>query len=156
LSWKYYALGQDQSGYIWSALDAIANIRLTELWTQHVMPTTQFVRDAQNGELPAVSWLVVGSGKSEHPPASVCVGKNWTFAQIGIAAHQAQTMRGPLPITMSLGVLASRDWDRRLVEEILVETDLALYKAKTDGRNCVRLAEPPVLCDIPRTDSVTS
>ena len=89
MSWKYYAPGQDQSGYIWSALDAIANIRLTELWTQHVMPTTQFVQDAQNGELPAVSWLVVGSGKSEHPPASVCVGKNWTVAQINVV------MQGP-------------------------------------------------------------
>src|ERR1700688_5069369 len=29
----------------------------------------------------------------------------------GIANHPVQTMRGPLPITMSLGVLASRDWD---------------------------------------------
>jgi len=29
LSWKYYAPGQDQSGYIWSALDAIRHIRLT-------------------------------------------------------------------------------------------------------------------------------
>jgi two-component system cell cycle response regulator len=67
----------------------------------------------------------------------------------GIANHQVQTMRGLLPVTMSLGVFASRDWDLRLVEEILVETDLALYKAKADGRNCVRLAEPPVLCSIP-------
>jgi phospholipase C len=82
LSWKYYAPGQDQSGYIWSALDAIAHIRLTELWTQHVVPTTDFVQDAQNGKLPAVSWLVVGSGRSEHPPASVCVGENWTVQQI--------------------------------------------------------------------------
>jgi two-component system cell cycle response regulator len=76
--------------------------------------------------------------------------------RIGIANHQVQTMRGPLTITMSLGVLASRDWDLRLAEEILVETDVALYKAKADGRNCVRLAEPPVLCDVARADSVTS
>jgi GGDEF domain-containing protein len=50
---------------------------------------------------------------------------------------------------MSLGVLASRDWDRCSVEEILVETDLALYKAKADGRNCIRLAKPPVLSGVP-------
>jgi two-component system cell cycle response regulator len=66
----------------------------------------------------------------------------------GIANHQVQTMRGLLPITMSLGVLASREWDRRSVEEILVETDSALYKAKADGRNCIRLAKPPVVSDI--------
>ena len=82
LSWKYYAPGQDQSGYIWSALDAIGHIRLTTLWQQHVVPTAQFVQDAQSGQLPAVSWLVVGSGLSEHPPASVCIGENWTVSQL--------------------------------------------------------------------------
>jgi len=82
LSWKYYAPSQDQPGYIWSALNAIAHIRLTELWTQHVVPTADFVSDAQNGNLPAVSWLVTSSGMSEHPPASVCVGENWTVSQI--------------------------------------------------------------------------
>jgi two-component system, cell cycle response regulator len=65
----------------------------------------------------------------------------------GIVNHPVQTTRGPLPITMSLGVLSSRDWDLRLVEDILVETDLALYHAKADGRNCVRLAKPNTSCD---------
>jgi phospholipase C len=89
ISWKYYAPGQGQSGYIWSALDAIAHIRHTSLWDQHVVPTTQFVEDASNGTLPAVSWVVVGSGKSEHPPASVCVGENWTVEQVNAV------MQGP-------------------------------------------------------------
>jgi phospholipase C len=89
LSWKYYAPSQDQSGYIWSILNAIAHIRLTSLWTQHVVPTADFVTDAQNGNLPAVSWLVTSSGTSEHPPASVCVGENWTVQQINAV------MQGP-------------------------------------------------------------
>jgi phospholipase C len=89
LSWKYYAPGQDQSGYIWSALNAIRHIRLTALWQQHVVATEQFVQDAQNGQLPAVSWVVVGSGLSEHPPASVCLGENWTVAQLNAV------MQGP-------------------------------------------------------------
>jgi phospholipase C len=82
LSWKYYAPGQDKSGYIWSALNAIRHIRLTSLWQQHVVDTSQFVPDAQNGQLPTVSWLVVASGLSEHPPASVCLGENWTVEQL--------------------------------------------------------------------------
>ena len=82
LSWKYYAPGQGESGYIWSALNAVRHIRLTSLWQQHVVSTAQFVQDAQNGQLPTVSWLVVGSGLSEHPPASVCLGENWTVAQV--------------------------------------------------------------------------
>jgi diguanylate cyclase (GGDEF)-like protein len=65
-----------------------------------------------------------------------------------IANHPVHTMRGPLPITMSLGVLASRHWDLRLVEEILCATDSALYQAKADGRNCVKLAEPIALRDV--------
>jgi two-component system, cell cycle response regulator len=60
----------------------------------------------------------------------------------GITSHPIQTSRGPLPITMSLGVLASRDWNLNIVEEILSETDTALYRAKADGRNCVRYAKP--------------
>jgi phospholipase C len=82
LTWKYYAPGQDQSGYIWSAFDAIRHIRLTSLWTDHVVPTEQFVLDAQNGDLPAVSWVVTSAALSEHPPASVCRGENWTVEQI--------------------------------------------------------------------------
>jgi phospholipase C len=82
LSWKYYAPGEGQSGYIWSALDAIRHIRLTSLWQQHVVPPAQFVDDAQSGRLPAVSWLVTSSGLSEHPPASVCLGENWTVEQL--------------------------------------------------------------------------
>jgi two-component system cell cycle response regulator len=68
----------------------------------------------------------------------------------GIAKHPVQTMRGPLPITMSLGVIASRDWDLRLVEEILVKADSALYQAKADGRNCVRLADPTTVSGAPQ------
>lgn len=88
LSWKYYAPSQGQSGYIWSALDAIAHVRLTELWDQHVKPTGQFVDDALNGRLPHVSWVVVGNG-SEHPPGSSCVGENWTVRQLNAV------MQGP-------------------------------------------------------------
>jgi phospholipase C len=71
-----------ESGYIWSALDAIDHIRNTSLWADHVVPTAQFVADAATGKLPAVSWLVVSADQSEHPPASVCVGENWTVQQL--------------------------------------------------------------------------
>jgi len=82
LTWKYDAPKANQSGYIWSALNAIRHIRLTSLWTEHVVPTANFIQDAQNGELPAVSWVVTTSGLSEHPPASVCLGENWTVEQV--------------------------------------------------------------------------
>jgi diguanylate cyclase (GGDEF)-like protein len=66
-----------------------------------------------------------------------------------IASQPVQTKSGPLSITMSLGVLASEDWDLYLAEEVLGETDVALYRAKAEGRNCVRLARPVDLRDGP-------
>jgi len=69
----------------------------------------------------------------------------------GVANYPVQTTRGQLAITMSIGVLASRDWDLGLVEEILGVADRALYRAKAGGRNCVSLAKKPTaLCDFPR------
>ena len=59
-----------------------------------------------------------------------------------IASVPVQTIPGPIPVTMSLGVLSSRDWGLRPVEELLREADVALYKAKAAGRNCVKLASP--------------
>src|SRR5262249_48311307 len=90
ISWKYYAPGIGQSGFIWSALDAVSQIRYSPLWDEKVVSDTQFVTDASSGELPAVSWLVIGSGKSDHPPASACIGENWTVDQINAV------MQGPL------------------------------------------------------------
>lgn len=82
ISWKYYAPGPRQSGYVWSALDAIKHIRMGPLWASNVVSDTQFATDAQNGSLPAVSWLVTTDGRSEHPPFSTCIGENWTVQQI--------------------------------------------------------------------------
>lgn len=55
------------------------------------------------------------------------------------------TAKGPLPITMSLGVLASLGGEPKLVDEILSDVDHALYEAKGAGRNCCRQAGAPVL-----------
>jgi phospholipase C len=82
IAWRYYAPVKGQDGYIWSALDAIRHIRLGSLWSTRVVPYGQFVSDAQSGKLPAVSWLIADAVESEHPPASGCVGENWTVQQI--------------------------------------------------------------------------
>jgi phospholipase C len=81
LSWKYYAPPQGQQGYQFSAYDSINHIRNSSLWTENVVPDTQFAQDAANGNLPAVSWLVTGPN-SEHPPNSTCQGENWSVEQL--------------------------------------------------------------------------
>jgi len=82
VSWKYYAPSQYQSGYIWSALDAVRHIRYGPLWKSDVVNTDQFVKDAKAGTLPAVSWVVESAAVSEHAPHSVCVGENYTVRQL--------------------------------------------------------------------------
>jgi phospholipase C len=89
ISWKYYAPGFGKSGFIWSAFQAIRHIRFSTLWDEKVVDPAQFEIDALNGNLPAVSWLVIGSGLSEHPPASTCQGENWSVRQLNAV------MQGP-------------------------------------------------------------
>jgi diguanylate cyclase (GGDEF)-like protein len=53
-----------------------------------------------------------------------------------------QTASGPLNVTISLGLLLSKDWGDRSAEDLIFGVDAALYAAKAAGRNCVRLAKP--------------
>jgi phospholipase C len=91
-SWSYYAPTSTQSGYQWSAFDAINHIRNTSLWTSHVFPTTQFITDAMNGNLANVTWVTPGYNQSEHPngPSGTCTGENWTVSLVNAV------MQGPL------------------------------------------------------------
>ncbi len=99
ISWRYYAPGINQHGYIWSALDAIRHIRLGPLWQQRVVSFSGFDADADRGTLPGVSWLIPDFDVSEHPSVdafagttmsvSVCAGENWTVQHINAI------MRGP-------------------------------------------------------------
>jgi diguanylate cyclase (GGDEF)-like protein len=61
-----------------------------------------------------------------------------------IAQKPVPSSSGPVPITMSLGLLMSQEWGRLPVEELLHETDAALYAAKAAGRNCVKVASPKI------------
>jgi phospholipase C len=80
-SWRYYAPPGGHEGYAWSAFDAIKHIRYGRDW-QNVVPVEQFMNDAKSGKLPAVSWIVTPAWASEHPPASVCQGENWTVQML--------------------------------------------------------------------------
>jgi phospholipase C len=82
ISWKYYSPPQFASGYVWNALDAIKHIRYGSLWKTNVPLDTTFISDVQNGHLPAVSWLVTNARLSDHPPASMCLGENWSVRVI--------------------------------------------------------------------------
>ena len=82
VSWKFYAPAEGTSGYTFNTLDAINHIRNGPLWSTNVVNTTQFITDVENNNLPAVSWVTMGSPYNEHPPEGTCVGENWTVTQL--------------------------------------------------------------------------
>jgi len=59
-----------------------------------------------------------------------------------IASQPVATERGPVPVTMSIGIVASCDWERADAERLVHEVDKALYQAKAAGRNGVVLVQP--------------
>jgi diguanylate cyclase (GGDEF)-like protein len=59
-----------------------------------------------------------------------------------VAKYPISTSSGPVQVTVSIGVLMSKEWIGTKMEEVLHQVDLALYAAKEAGRNCVRVAKP--------------
>ena len=66
-----------------------------------------------------------------------------------VAGLPIQTARGPLSVTMSMGVLSSRDWNQHSPAEILCAVDAALYRAKASGRNRSEFARPDASREAP-------
>ncbi|MGA7353122.1 MAG: GGDEF domain-containing protein [Acidobacteriaceae bacterium] len=60
-----------------------------------------------------------------------------------IEASPVSTACGPIPLTISIGVLPAREWGYPPREDVLRQVDVALYAAKAEGRNRCSLAVPP-------------
>lgn len=82
VSWRYYAAPPRTRGYLWATFDAIKHIRFGKDWAQADIPDSRFIKDVSHGRLAAITWLMTDWTHSEHPPASECVGENWTTRQI--------------------------------------------------------------------------
>ncbi len=66
---------------IWNPLPAFADVH-TDNQLGNVQPTVDFYRAAQQGTLPAVSWVVPSHEVSEHPPASVQLGQAYVTSLV--------------------------------------------------------------------------
>jgi phospholipase C len=73
ISWKDY-LGPNE----WvQPLRMVRHVRFSSMY-DNVVPWTEFLTDLKSGDLPSVSWLTPPFAQSDHPPASLCEGENWT------------------------------------------------------------------------------
>ena len=82
VSWRYYSAPYGTFGYVWAAYDSIKHIRYSKYWAQANIPDTQFISDVSHGKLADITWLTTDLATSDHPPASMCDGENWTVQQI--------------------------------------------------------------------------
>jgi phospholipase C len=106
ISWKYYAPSEaEDTGYIWSAFNAIKHIRFGPdgisdgpLWTQNVIsPETQVFSDIENGNLAQVTWVMPTWANSDHaaPPGGVDHGPDWVTSivnEIGASQYWSDTV----------------------------------------------------------------
>jgi two-component system, cell cycle response regulator len=69
--------------------------------------------------------------------------------RLAISHHPIHTAKGPLSLTMSAGLLLSSEWSTKSLEELLHQVDNTLYEAKSAGRDCLRIAKPPVNAELP-------
>jgi phospholipase C len=80
ISWRYYApaiSGPDQ-GLIWSAFDAIHQVRYGPDWTQHIIsPETQVLTDINAGDLASVTWITPDLKNSDHALSLSTTGPDW-------------------------------------------------------------------------------
>jgi phospholipase C len=81
VSWKYYAplvVGGTDNGLLWSAFDAIENVRYGSDWKRRVIsPPQQILVDAAKGRLARVSWVVPDFEWSDHPYSGTDYGPSW-------------------------------------------------------------------------------
>lgn len=73
VSWKSY---RGDNKWV-QPLRMVRHVRFSQMY-ENVVSDARFVKDLRTGNLPAVSWLTPSFRLSDHPPASMCEGENWT------------------------------------------------------------------------------
>jgi phospholipase C len=73
---------------IWNPLPFFDTVKADDQ-LQNITDVTNFYQDAQDGQLPSISWITPSNPNSEHPPALVKDGQTWTTSLINAV------MQGP-------------------------------------------------------------
>ncbi|CAN5171305.1 hypothetical protein BH20ACT24_BH20ACT24_01620 [soil metagenome] len=81
LPWKIYAPLVDDGSYGWAICPTFAGCLYTDQTNNHVV-NDQFVRDARDGVLPSLSFVIPDFPDSQHNGASMLQGDNWISTQV--------------------------------------------------------------------------
>jgi phospholipase C len=76
LSWRFYSSTTPDNGYSWATCPTFAECLYTDQ-REGLVPRTDVLADAQNGNLPAFSLVLPNSAVSQHNLDSMAKGDNW-------------------------------------------------------------------------------
>jgi phospholipase C len=83
IGWRYYAPAVGDSGYFWSAYDAISSIRQGSEWSQRVFsPPSKFLTDIKAGNLQPMTWIVPEFADSDHAGGTSKRGPDWVASVV--------------------------------------------------------------------------
>jgi phospholipase C len=83
ITWRYYAPQVNDPGGIWSAYDAIRQIRYGADWTRDVVsPQTQILTDIAAGNFAQVTWVIPDALSSDHAGATNGTGPDWVASVV--------------------------------------------------------------------------
>jgi len=94
ISWKAYAPAftgpHEDVGVLWSAYDAIADVRYGPDWTSKVVsPETKVLTDVPSGNLPTVTWITPDFKNSDHGRAGSNTGPQWVASIVNTIGQSA-------------------------------------------------------------------
>ncbi len=82
LTWRFYAAPPGDTGYFWSAYDAVKHIREGTEWATNVENNKKFVSDLAAGRLANVTWITPAFGGSDHPGSKSVHGPVWVTSLV--------------------------------------------------------------------------
>jgi len=82
VTWKYYVDQRHDAG-LWSPFEAIKYVRYGHDWHKKiVVPETQVLNDASQGNLASVSWVTPSKPNSDHPGDHSDLGPSWVSSVV--------------------------------------------------------------------------
>ena len=102
LTWRFYAAPRGNTGYFWSAYDAVKHIRYGPEWTTNVENNKRFFGNVEAGNLASVTWITPVFGQSDHPARRACAARSgWrTSSTRSARASSGRAPRSSLPGTI--------------------------------------------------------
>jgi len=86
VSWRYYAPSLKST---WTGPNAISHIRHGVDWKNVVLQPHQILKDIQNNQLSAVSWVIPNWAESDHAKNNAGLGSSWVASVVNAIGNSA-------------------------------------------------------------------